>query len=75
VQKRQDAVRNDNANFQIDYDSLPAIVITHDLRKNSFKWFKTCKEKLRTQMTDLTTISNRLGIYKDRDSSMFLVVY
>jgi hypothetical protein len=53
--------------LEIDYDSLPAIVVTHDLRLNSFKWFKTCKEKLEIQMNRLTAISNRLGIYKARD--------
>lgn len=55
--------------LEIDYDSLPAIVVTHDLRLNSFKWYRTCKEKLETQMNRLTAISNRLGIYRTRDHS------
>jgi hypothetical protein len=55
--------------LEIDYDSLPAIVVTHDLRLNSFKWYRTCKEKLETQMNRLTAISNRLGIYRTRNQS------
>ncbi|MEH6954453.1 hypothetical protein [Neobacillus drentensis] len=55
--------------LDIDYDLLPAIVVTNDLRLNSFKYYKTCKEKIEIQMNRLIAISNRLGIYKSRDQS------
>jgi hypothetical protein len=55
--------------LKIDYDSLPVLVVTHDLRLESFKWFKTCKDKLELQMSRLTAISNKIGIIKERDSS------
>jgi hypothetical protein len=53
--------------LKIDYDSLPVIVVTNDLRLESFKWFKTCKEKLEIQMSRLSTIANRLDLFKERD--------
>lgn len=54
--------------LKIDPDTLPVLVVTHDLRLKSFNWYKTCPEKLETQMSRLSTIANRMNVIKRSNS-------
>ncbi|WP_102345903.1 hypothetical protein [Bacillus sp. Marseille-P3661] len=53
--------------LNIQPDMLPAIVVTHDTRMRSYRWYRTCPDKLETQMNRLTGISNQMNTYKKND--------
>jgi hypothetical protein len=64
---------NDNYSFNafalatslnIEPEMLPAIVITHDTRLSSYRWYKTCPDMIETQMGRLTGISYEMNDYK-----------
>jgi uncharacterized protein YggL (DUF469 family) len=53
--------------LDIPPEMLPAIVITHDTRLTSHRWYKTCPDKIETQMNRLTGISNQMNHFKQND--------
>jgi hypothetical protein len=53
--------------LQIETDQLPVIVVTHDPRCSNFKWYKTCPDKLETQMSRLTGIANQMFHFKNHE--------
>jgi hypothetical protein len=53
--------------LKIETDQLPVIVVTHDPRCSSYKWYKTCLDKLETQMSRLTGIANQMFYFKNHE--------
>ncbi|OLO39319.1 hypothetical protein BTR23_09750 [Alkalihalophilus pseudofirmus] len=53
--------------LNIQPDMLPAIVVTHDTRLKSYRWYKTCPDKIETQMSRLTSISYDMFDYKNKE--------
>ena len=46
---------------------LPAIVVTHDPCLSTYKWYKTCPDKIETQMNRLTGVANQMNHFKQMD--------
>ncbi|UOK56131.1 hypothetical protein MGI18_13890 [Bacillus sp. OVS6] len=55
-------------NLGISPEMLPAIVVTHDTRLKSFKYFQTDETVLDKQFNSLIGISNRMNIIRRNDS-------
>jgi hypothetical protein len=50
-------------NLKIDPEMLPAIIVTHDTRLTSFRYYKTCPNEIEKQFNRLTSISYQMNIY------------
>jgi hypothetical protein len=54
--------------LKIDPEMLPAIVITHDTRLTSYRYYKTCPNELERQFNRLTGISYQMNIHKQNSN-------
>jgi hypothetical protein len=50
--------------LNIKPEMLPVIVITHDPRLSTFRWYRTCPDKLESQMSRLNGISYDMNDFK-----------
>lgn len=73
--------KNDNLSYsafaianslEINQEMLPAIIVTHDTRLSSYRYYKTCPNELERQFSRLTGISNQMNIRK-QNSNLSLV--
>ncbi|MCL7748738.1 hypothetical protein [Halalkalibacter alkaliphilus] len=53
--------------LNIQPEMLPAIVVTQDTRLQTYRWYKTCPDKIETQMSRLTGISYEMNYYKENE--------